>query len=117
MDARLDWTHVLSPGEQQRIAFARALLRRSQFVILDEATSAIDVEGEQLLYQLPQQMGSTYLSVARRATLASAPSSGSACTHRRWAMGTNSRLPRLRTIWLLLGMKCCSWLVSRMTLI
>jgi putative ATP-binding cassette transporter len=69
MDVRLDWTHVLSPGEQQRVAFARALLRRSEFVILDEATSAIDVEGEQLLYRLLQQMGSTYLSVAHRVTL------------------------------------------------
>lgn len=69
MDARLDWTHVLSPGEQQCIAFARALLRRSELVILDEATSGIDVEGEQLLYELLQQMGSTYLSVAHRVTL------------------------------------------------
>ena len=69
MNARLDWTHVLSPGEQQRIAFARTLLRRSEFVILDEATSAIDVEGEQFLYKLLQQMGSTYLSVAHRVTL------------------------------------------------
>jgi putative ATP-binding cassette transporter len=69
MDARLDWTHVLSPGEQQRIAFARALLRRSELVILDEATSAIDVEGEQVLYRLLMQMGSTYLSVAHRVTL------------------------------------------------
>jgi vitamin B12/bleomycin/antimicrobial peptide transport system ATP-binding/permease protein len=69
MNARLDWTHVLSPGEQQRIAFARALLRRSEFMILDEATSAIDVEGEHLLYKLLQKMGSTYLSVAHRVTL------------------------------------------------
>ena len=69
MDARLDWTHVLSPGEQQRIAFARALLRRSELVILDEATSAIDVDGEQLLYGLLQRMGSTYLSVAHRISL------------------------------------------------
>lgn len=69
MDAKNDWTHVLSPGEQQRIAFARALLRRSELVILDEATSAIDVEGEQMLYKLLQEMDSTYLSVAHRVTL------------------------------------------------
>jgi putative ATP-binding cassette transporter len=69
MDSRLDWAHVLSPGEQQRIAFARTLLRHSELVILDEATSAIDVEGEQLLYELLMQMGSTYLSVAHRVTL------------------------------------------------
>lgn len=69
MGARLDWTHVLSPGEQQRIAFARVLLRRSELVILDEATSAIDIDGEQLLYKLLQQIGSTYLSVAHRVSL------------------------------------------------
>lgn len=38
-------------------------------MILDEATSAIDVEGEQLLYELLQKMGSTYLSVAHRVSL------------------------------------------------
>jgi hypothetical protein len=37
----------------------------------DEATSAIDVDGEQLLYNLLQEMGSTYLSVAHRVTLVS----------------------------------------------
>jgi putative ATP-binding cassette transporter len=67
--SKLDWTHVLSPGEQQRLAFGRVLLRRSDLVILDEATSAIDVEGEQSLYGLLQQMGSTYLSVAHRVSL------------------------------------------------
>lgn len=69
MGAKLDWTHVLSPGEQQRIAVARALLRRSKLVILDEATSSVDVEGEQLLYELLKKMGATYLSVAHRVTL------------------------------------------------
>jgi putative ATP-binding cassette transporter len=67
--SKLDWTHVLSPGEQQRLAFGRVLLRRPDLVILDEATSAIDVEGEQSLYGLLQQMGSTYLSVAHRVSL------------------------------------------------
>ncbi|HTZ73177.1 MAG TPA: ATP-binding cassette domain-containing protein [Candidatus Aquilonibacter sp.] len=69
MGVKLDWTHVLSPGEQQRIAVARALLRRSKLVILDEATSSVDVEGEQLLYELLRKMGATYLSVAHRVTL------------------------------------------------
>lgn len=39
----------LSGGEKQRIALARALLRKSDFIILDEATSAIDPETEKLL--------------------------------------------------------------------
>lgn len=69
MDMRMDWNHVLSPGEQQRIGFSRVFLRRSEFVILDEATSAIDSQGEQFLYALLQQMGCSYISVAHRETL------------------------------------------------
>lgn len=68
-DARLDWTHVLSPGEQQRVAFARVLLRRPKLVILDEATSGLDNEGERLLYELLQQMDCSYVSVGHRITL------------------------------------------------
>jgi Xaa-Pro aminopeptidase len=56
-DCVLDWAHVLSPGEQQRIAFARVLLRKPRLVILDEATSGLDVEGERTLYGLLQQSG------------------------------------------------------------
>ena len=37
-----DWAKVLSPGEQQRVAFARVLLNEPKAVFLDEATSALD---------------------------------------------------------------------------
>jgi putative ATP-binding cassette transporter len=67
--AILDWAHVLSPGEQQRLAFGRVLLRRPNLVILDEATSAIDVDGERLLYDLLRAQGCSYLSVAHRVSL------------------------------------------------
>jgi putative ATP-binding cassette transporter len=68
-DSALDWAHVLSLGEQQRIAFARVLLRKPRLVILDEATSGLDVEGERALYGLLQQSGCSYVSVAHRITL------------------------------------------------
>jgi putative ATP-binding cassette transporter len=37
-----EWHRELSPGEQQRIAFARLLLAKPKAVFLDEATSALD---------------------------------------------------------------------------
>ena len=47
-----DWAKVLSPGEQQRIAFARILLTRPGAVFLDEATSALDEGLEYAVYDL-----------------------------------------------------------------
>jgi putative ATP-binding cassette transporter len=45
-----DWKAVISPGEQQRISFARILLHKPDIVLLDEATSALDEANEALLY-------------------------------------------------------------------
>ena len=47
-----DWAKVLSPGEQQRIAFARILLTRPKAVFLDEATYALDEGLEYTVYDL-----------------------------------------------------------------
>ena len=52
LDEEEDWAKVLSPGEQQRIAFARILLTKPKAVFLDEGTSALDPGLEFLLYQL-----------------------------------------------------------------
>jgi putative ATP-binding cassette transporter len=52
LDEDQDWAKVLSPGEQQRVAFARILLTKPRAVFLDEATSALDVGLEFALYQL-----------------------------------------------------------------
>nr|WP_212763391.1 ABC transporter ATP-binding protein/permease [Gordonia araii] len=46
------WAKVLSPGEQQRVAFARILLSKPKVVFLDEATSAVDEGLEYALYSL-----------------------------------------------------------------
>jgi vitamin B12/bleomycin/antimicrobial peptide transport system ATP-binding/permease protein len=51
LDEVADWAKVLSPGEQQRIAFARVLLAKPKAVFLDEATSALDEGQEFALYR------------------------------------------------------------------
>jgi len=47
-----DWAKVLSPGEQQRIAFARVVLNKPKAVFVDEATSALDEGLEYAVYEL-----------------------------------------------------------------
>jgi len=71
LDTVDDWSAVLSPGEQQRIAFARVLLIRPQAVFLDEATSAIDEGLEFALYELVRsELPETIVvSVAHRSTV------------------------------------------------
>jgi putative ATP-binding cassette transporter len=44
------WAKMMSPGEQQRLAAARVLLHKPDFMFLDEATSALDAENEMLIY-------------------------------------------------------------------
>lgn len=73
--ARLDennhWQRLLSPGEQQRVAFARALLFAPKWLYLDEATSAMDEEDEATLYQalIDEQPDMTLLSIGHRSSL------------------------------------------------
>lgn len=72
LDQEANWSHWLSPGEQQRLAFARALLIKPDVLFLDEATSALDDDNEQLMYQLltEQLPGITLVSVAHRNSVA-----------------------------------------------
>jgi putative ATP-binding cassette transporter len=51
LDEVADWAKMLSPGEQQRVAFARVLLAEPKAVFLDEATSALDEGQEFALYR------------------------------------------------------------------
>ena len=58
----------LSGGQKQRIAIARALIRRPKILILDDATSALDLKTEAMLYQaLRENYGdTTIILVAQR---------------------------------------------------
>ncbi|MFV7441555.1 ABC transporter ATP-binding protein/permease [Acinetobacter pittii] len=71
LDTEDRWQQKLSGGEQQRLAFARALLQQPDFLFLDEATSAIDPETEQSLYQavLATLPHAAIISVAHRESL------------------------------------------------
>ena len=69
LDAVMDWSHTLSLGEQQRLAFGRILVNRPSFCILDESTSALDVASEKDMYNLLCDRGITYMSVGHRPSL------------------------------------------------
>ncbi|MGC9195329.1 MAG: ABC transporter ATP-binding protein/permease [Syntrophobacteraceae bacterium] len=66
-----DWLHVLSPGEQQRLAFSKLLLAKPDFIFLDEATASVDEPSEAALYELIPKFlpNSTVISVGHRTTL------------------------------------------------
>ncbi len=65
------WSEQLSPGEQQRIAFARVLLRKPDWVILDESTSMVDLKNEEYLYKLLKEQlpNCSIISVGHRPSL------------------------------------------------
>ena len=64
LSAELDWSRVLSVGEQQRLAFARALLAKPRYLLLDEATSALDAANEAHLYGQLADLSITPVSVS-----------------------------------------------------
>lgn len=66
-----NWSLALSTGEQQRLAFARVLLNRPNWVFLDEATSAVDEEMERHLYRVLRERlpNATVISIAHRPTV------------------------------------------------
>ncbi|NBR11935.1 MAG: ATP-binding cassette domain-containing protein [Alphaproteobacteria bacterium] len=71
LDEESIWAQRLSGGEQQRIAMARALLAKPEWLFLDEATSALDEESENRLYEMLKinLPGATIISIGHRSTL------------------------------------------------
>src|SRR5262245_47145935 len=104
LDEAAHWALQLSPGEQQRMAFARTLIQKPDWLFLDEATAALDEATEACLYGLVRRRlpKTAVFSVGHRATLRH--------FHTRWLtvrrngqgpasivegpMATNAALPR-----------------------
>jgi putative ATP-binding cassette transporter len=65
------WEHILSGGEKQRLAFARALIHRPNIIVMDEATAALDPLSQEKLMQLILERlpEATVVSVGHRAEL------------------------------------------------
>ncbi|KAI9005801.1 ATP-binding cassette sub-family D member 4 [Phycomyces nitens] len=59
-----EWNKLLSPGEQQRLMFARIFYWKPRFAVLDEATSTMDNATEKYLYSLTKELGITLISVS-----------------------------------------------------
>ena len=60
---------MLSTGQKQLLAMARALAGTPKILLLDEATSALDEDNQERLYQLLKESGTGFISVGHRTTL------------------------------------------------
>ncbi|KAH7621929.1 hypothetical protein Ndes2526B_g02746 [Nannochloris sp. 'desiccata'] len=69
LDSECDWSHMLSLGEQQRVAFLRLLRRRPSVAFLDESTSGVDSSTENRLYAALQSACSCYISIGHKKEL------------------------------------------------
>ena len=67
-----NWAQVLSGGEQQRLAFARALLNKPDWLFLDEATASLPEDAQAALYRLLKERlpATTVVSIGHRTSLA-----------------------------------------------
>lgn len=73
LDETANWSQVLSGGEQQKLAIARALLQKPEWLFLDEATSALDELTEAALYKVMRRElpDTAIISIAHHLSLAS----------------------------------------------
>jgi vitamin B12/bleomycin/antimicrobial peptide transport system ATP-binding/permease protein len=83
LDDQDTWGQKLSGGEQQRLAIARAFLKKPRWLFVDEATSALDEQAEATLYQRLQALvkasNGALVSIAHRPAVA-------AFHHQRWTL-------------------------------
>jgi putative ATP-binding cassette transporter len=71
LEEHAHWNRMLSLGEQQRLALARAILLEPDYLFLDEATASLDEPSEAQLYRLLQERfpRMAVVSIGHRSTL------------------------------------------------
>lgn len=71
LDEVTHWNNVLSGGEQQRLAAARAIIYRPDWLFMDEATASLDEAAEATVYEALRKRlpGTTMISIGHRPTL------------------------------------------------
>ena len=69
LDTTQNWRELLSISEKQRLALARIIVSKPQYVVIDDATAAMEDENVRLLYTLLATIGATVVSVGNGASL------------------------------------------------
>lgn len=69
VDGKVNWENLLSGGERQKLIFARILFHNKKFVVLDEPTSAISYDFEDILFDLLKSRGFTLVTISNRESL------------------------------------------------
>lgn len=94
--------HMLSGGEKQRIAIARAILTNPKILILDEATSSLDTESEYQIQEAFERLRkdrTTFAIAHRLSTLKNADRIAVIDRHKIAELGTHNELLKLKGIY------------------
>lgn len=66
VDGKVNWDNLLSGGERQKLIFARVLFHNKKLVVLDEPTSAISFDFEDILFDMLKKRGFTLVTISNR---------------------------------------------------
>jgi ATP-binding cassette subfamily D (ALD) long-chain fatty acid import protein len=69
IDGKTNWDNLLSGGERQKLIFARILFHNKKLVVLDEPTSAISYDFEDILFDMLKKRGFTLVTISNRESL------------------------------------------------